>query len=437
MDDFRPILCPVGFHFPFSAPPFAPQSHFYVKYLKRFTVRVGLKTAFDRVQHVPLFGQSLNKMSSTIRKRCICGVSVFLLALFSTATAYVSAGPSSFDLVGRWNGSLDMGKFSFTVNLKIARSDDGKTVKVTLDTPDQGVKDMPIAALLYNHPDVRIEIDEFNTAFNGKLSADGLSMIGSFDEGPGGRPMDVTFKKDTRPEQTALAKSYTLKEGEPPDIRGYWKGAVAAKPDEATRIGLKIGRLADGSFEALMDNFDQGAKDIPATTINVAGAKTTADWKLFDVHWEAALSTDGRELAGSWKQRGKSNAIVFSRVAKPETAMPEGTTFQPEKDAVGDLRGRWNGTLDVGDAKLRLALTLGKAPDGSYAATLVSLDQGPGELLATTVDYTNAAVRIEWKGIHGVYSGNLEKSGAEIVGAWEQGGKPRPLKLVRAEAAAK
>ena len=67
----------------------------------------------------------------------------------------------------------------------------------------------------------------------------------------------------------------------------------------------------------------------------------------------------------------------FDRLAKPETALPEGISFTPDRNSPEDIRGNWKGTLEVPDGpKLRLAIKIGKAPDDSYAGTMASLDQG-------------------------------------------------------------
>ena len=84
--------------------------------------------------------------------------------------------------------------------------------------------------------------------------------------------------------------------------------------------------------------------------------------------------------------------------------------------------------------KLRLALKLGKLPDGSFAGTMASLDQGARELPASSIGYTNPVVRMEWKGINGVYTGTLNQTGTEMDGTWQQGG-PLPLKFKRVESA--
>ncbi|MBI3414161.1 MAG: hypothetical protein HY043_02385 [Verrucomicrobia bacterium] len=356
-----------------------------------------------------------------------------VLVCFFGICAAAPAKPSSLDLVGRWNGVIEFGKFKFKMNLKVAPSEDGKQVKVTMSNPDRGMKDMPVAALLYNHPEVRIEIDQFGTAFNGKLNTEGTAIIGEIEEGMGGKPVALTFNKNTEPEKPEPTKSYSFASGETPDIRGYWSATLKPDTNTTLRLGLKIGRLPDGIFEVLMDSFDQGAHDIPATSVTITNGTAKIEWEMFRAVFEPKLSADGKQLVGTWKQGAKTTPVTFDRLTKPATALPEGVSFTPDKNSAADIRGDWRGTLDADGTKLRIAIKLGKLLDGAYAATLVSLDQGGDELLASAVGFTNPVVRIDCKQIGGSFVGNLNKASTEIAGNWEQRGTPLPLNLKRAE----
>jgi len=360
---------------------------------------------------------------------------LLLAILVWTFASNADAKPSVSDLIGKWNTVLEFGKFKFKMNLKVAPGEESGKIKATVDIPDQGAKDIPVSALLFNAPEVRLEIDQFQTAFNGKLSEDHNAISGEFEEGPGGRPIEVVFKRNTEPEKPEPVKVYTFATGEKPDIRGYWKASLEAMQGMVLRIGLRIGRLPDGSFHVLMDSFDQGASDIPATSVSYTDGSAKIEWELFRAVFESKLSADGNELAGTWKQGPKGNPVKFERLAKPATPLPDGLSFVPDKNSPEDIRGHWKGALEVPDRKLRLAFKLGKLPDGSFTGTMASLDQGGRDLPASSIGYTNPVVRMEWKGIRGVYTGTMNKEGTEMAGTWEQWGNTSPLKLQRVESA--
>ena len=101
---------------------------------------------------------------------------------------------------------------------------------------------------------------------------------------------------------------------------------------------------------------------------------------------------------------------------------------------VKGLEGSWQGTIEAGGAKLRLALTVTKS-DSGYAGKIDSLDQGstiPIDAIAVSGD----AVRLELKQINGVFDGTLNKDRTALVGKFSQGGEPLPLTFKRGEPAA-
>ena len=102
---------------------------------------------------------------------------------------------------------------------------------------------------------------------------------------------------------------------------------------------------------------------------------------------------------------------------------------------VKDFEGSWQGTLDAGGAKLRLALTITKSEAGVYAGKLDSLDQGatiPIDTITVNID----AVRWETKSPAIVYEGTLNKERTELTGTFNQADQKLPLTFKRSEQAA-
>src|ERR1051325_639763 len=103
-----------------------------------------------------------------------------------TSSIKAAEKPTAFDLAGKWEGTVEFGKFKFGLILRIAKTPEGR-LAVTMDNPDQGQKGLPINSLLFNFPEVRLEIDQFGAAYNGSLNSEMTEIKGQFDEGPGGR----------------------------------------------------------------------------------------------------------------------------------------------------------------------------------------------------------------------------------------------------------
>ena len=99
-----------------------------------------------------------------------------------------------------------------------------------------------------------------------------------------------------------------------------------------------------------------------------------------------------------------------------------------------DVEGSWQGTLDAGGTKLRLAVTITKS-DAGYAGKLDSLDQG-ASIPIDTISVNGDAVRLETKSPAIVFEGTLNKERTELTGTFSQGGLQLPLTFTRSEAVA-
>jgi dipeptidyl aminopeptidase/acylaminoacyl peptidase len=99
-----------------------------------------------------------------------------------------------------------------------------------------------------------------------------------------------------------------------------------------------------------------------------------------------------------------------------------------------DFEGSWQGTLDVGGTKLRLALTITKSDAGTYSGKLDSLDQN-ATIPIDTITVKEDAVRFEIKEPAIVYEGSLNKERTELTGTFSQGGQQFPLTFKRSETA--
>lgn len=112
------------------------------------------------------------------------------------------------------------------------------------------------------------------------------------------------------------------------------------------------------------------------------------------------------------------------------TMIVASTAFAGVQDQ--NIEGNWEGTLDVGAAKLRLVLKVAKAADGALTAKADSPDQGASDLPVDVVTFKDGALHFEMKRLLVSYDGTASKDGSEIAGAFKQGGATFPLTLKRA-----
>jgi len=95
-----------------------------------------------------------------------------------------------------------------------------------------------------------------------------------------------------------------------------------------------------------------------------------------------------------------------------------------------NIVGDWQGTLKAGGAEVRLVLHILKNPDGSFKATLDSVDQGANGIPVTAIALKDSELNFTVDSIHGAYDGKLTADATEISGTWTQG-QPLPLNFKR------
>jgi len=98
------------------------------------------------------------------------------------------------------------------------------------------------------------------------------------------------------------------------------------------------------------------------------------------------------------------------------------------------LEGSWLGTLEAGETKLRLVLTITRSDAGTYAGKFESLDQD-ATIPIDTITLNGDDVRMEVKSAGIVFESVLNKERTELTGKFSQGGQVIPLTLKRSEQA--
>ena len=107
-------------------------------------------------------------------------------------TEHKPVKPSDID--GAWMGSLDTGAVKLRVVFHIVNTEDGLTA--TLDSPDQGAKDIPINSVTRDGVKLKIESKIIDGVFEGTIAADLSSIDGKWTQGGGTLPLLLKRVKD-------------------------------------------------------------------------------------------------------------------------------------------------------------------------------------------------------------------------------------------------
>jgi pimeloyl-ACP methyl ester carboxylesterase len=94
---------------------------------------------------------------------------------------------------------------------------------------------------------------------------------------------------------------------------------------------------------------------------------------------------------------------------------------------IPSLTGTYAGTLQAGEAQLHLVLHLTQNPNGSFAGTLDSLDQGVFDIAATHVAKSESKLNLDVASVGAHYEGKISVDHKTIDGIWTQGNATLPL----------
>ena len=95
------------------------------------------------------------------------------------------------DLQGFWQGAIEVGAIKLRIWARVTRAQDG-SYAATLDSPDQGAKDIPVSAVTARGDSVRLELKNLGAAFDGTLDATGNTLTGAWHQGGQSLPLVLT-----------------------------------------------------------------------------------------------------------------------------------------------------------------------------------------------------------------------------------------------------
>ncbi len=134
-------------------------------------------------------------MAGTIRA---VGPTVLLAASLILPLAAPLGAQDASTLVGDWLGTLDAGGQQLRLLVHLSAADDG-TVSGTMDSIDQGANGIPITEATLVDGTVSLAVPAVGGGFEGQLSEDGESIVGTWTQGPNQLPLTIT-RTDEEPE---------------------------------------------------------------------------------------------------------------------------------------------------------------------------------------------------------------------------------------------
>lgn len=110
-----------------------------------------------------------------MRKRSVVVIAALVALLFST----IALPYSNEAIEGIWQGALKVSGMELRIVFNISQTPEG-ILTATMDSPDQGVKGIPVDEVILENGNLRLEIKSAMGIFEGKLREDGLSIEGEW-----------------------------------------------------------------------------------------------------------------------------------------------------------------------------------------------------------------------------------------------------------------
>jgi pimeloyl-ACP methyl ester carboxylesterase len=266
-------------------------------------------------------------------------------------------------LVGYWSGTLTLGVAKLRVGFAVAETDGKLTAK--LDSPDQGVKGLPCDPPTLADGTTTVSGKAIGFAFKGKLSEDGQTLTGNWEQGSVKLPLTLT-RSDKPP---AVKRPQTPKPPFPYAIKDVTFENAAAKVKLAGTLTTPAG---DGPFPAVVLVSGSGPQDRDETLFDHKPFLVLADY--LSRRGIAVLRYDDRGVGQSTGTHGTATTADFATDA---WAAVEFLTKQPKID-----RQRV-GVMGHSEGGLVAPMVAADHPD---AVAYIVLLAGPGVPGAAIVD---------------------------------------------------
>src|ERR1700733_9789162 len=268
--------------------------------------------------------------------------SIFLIA----AIALLCAVPSRAQDVaatGAWQGNLNIFGSSMRLTLRVTQDDKG-ALYGTISSPDMGIGGMDVSGVKLKKTTLKFDIPQYNGSFEGKISEDGQSIIGSWCVGE--QELPITFRRVAAalqpvpgaphgvravgPEPAANpngsanpASAPTTVAPKIPVVEELWTGTYQTPSGAKLKMQLHISHDASGAVSVKMDSINEGVKGIATSNASMTDSKLHFEIPAADITYTGTLNTTHDEMTGPFSRSGGTQPLTFKRSSPASPKSPE------------------------------------------------------------------------------------------------------------------
>ncbi|MBM3846943.1 MAG: sigma-70 family RNA polymerase sigma factor, partial [Verrucomicrobia bacterium] len=213
-----------------------------------------------------------------------------------------------YDFQGRWQGELLVNKVVLRLRFNL-HDEPGVGLKGTLDSIDQGVRNMPVTKIETQGSNIVMRLEGIGGVFEGEVDKAANLLVGEWKQGGMTLELDLDRLEEDATEGKAIAGTANSK---PHQLAGKWIGTLDAGAAKL-RLRLHLKGNEAGSLEAMLDSIDQGATEIPANSSvwSPDAKELRCEWRAMGARFTGKLEKG--ELVGEWKQGPKGLPLRLTR----------------------------------------------------------------------------------------------------------------------------
>ena len=233
-------------------------------------------------------------------------LAIALLTLTSLFVPVAAPAQTAVDPSGHWEGTIQAPEIDTKIEIDLTRDGSGALMG-TFGQPGERLTGLALSDFALNGTSIRFQIKgkPGERAFDGKLSADGESITGSFTMQGFAMPFSLTRTGDAKIEAPAASPRLTH------ELVGSWNTTREVRGTQV-RLTLTMTNRPDGTSVASVLNVDEGL-EIPASSIAQTGSTVTLEFKSLGGSYTGAVNSAGTELVGTFSQGAGSVPLTFRR----------------------------------------------------------------------------------------------------------------------------
>jgi fermentation-respiration switch protein FrsA (DUF1100 family) len=264
---------------------------------------------------------------------------------------------------GIWQGSLKVAGMELRLATKIARKDGALTG--TLDSVDQGAKDIAIEEVSFKEDTLRLNLKGLKAEFEGKMSKDGAEIAGHWKQG--GLEFPLTFKRVAKVDEP----------NRPQEPKGPCPYAEEEVGYENKKAGVKLaGTLtlprSKGPFPAVLLITGSGPQDRDETLFGHKPFKLIADY--LTRRGIAVLRVDDRGVSKSTGNHAKATTLDFAEDVEAGVAYLKSRT---------DINAREIGLLGHSEGGVIAPMVAARSKDIAFIVMLAGTGVNGEQVLYT------------------------------------------------------